>query len=115
MKRRTFAKFYLCLCIPGSKLQFQAYQDSEVTAYGEPYDFGSILHYGMFDFGKDPKVWTIQPKPQYSNNGSKMGQRTALSPIDIKKINAMYKCENSGNETGSADDRNLSTVYATSV
>ncbi|OWA52623.1 putative Acidic mammalian chitinase [Hypsibius exemplaris] len=70
------------------KSQFQKYDNS--LAFGEPYDFGSILHYGMFDFAVDRTQWTIRPKPQYSDK--EIGQRRHLSPIDINKINKMYSC-----------------------
>ncbi|OWA52621.1 putative Embryonic protein UVS.2 [Hypsibius exemplaris] len=69
------------------------FQKRPSTAFGEPYDFGSILHYGMFDFAIDPTVWTIKPKEKYGDR--KIGQREQLSAIDINKINKMYNCDGS--------------------
>ncbi|OWA52334.1 putative Acidic mammalian chitinase [Hypsibius exemplaris] len=60
------------------------------TAFDEPYDFDSVLHYGMFDFAIDRSIWTIKPKEKYKDK--QIGQRIGLSPTDIRKINKMYKC-----------------------
>ncbi|OWA53446.1 putative Embryonic protein UVS.2 [Hypsibius exemplaris] len=73
---------------PDNKAQFQKYINT--TAFGEPYDFGSVLHYGMYDFAIDPTVWTIRPKEKY--RGQEIGQRDGLSATDIRKINKMYNC-----------------------
>jgi len=52
--------------------------------YG-PYDYGSIMHYGMYAFSKngDP---TIEPL----RSGVTIGQRDALSPGDVNAVHAMY-------------------------
>ncbi|OWA50487.1 putative Embryonic protein UVS.2 [Hypsibius exemplaris] len=60
------------------------------TAFGEPYDFGSVLHYGMYEFARRPTVWTIRPKAKYRDQV--IGQRDGLSATDIRKINKMYNC-----------------------
>ena len=48
------------------------------------------MHYGMFDFAVNTTVWTIRPKAKFGD--VEIGQRRALSAIDIRKINKMYKC-----------------------
>ena len=70
------------------KEQFQKYIKSD--AAGEPYDFGSVLHYGTNDFAKDPNKWTIKPKSSYSIQ--KISQRVQLSDDDTRKSNKMYQC-----------------------
>ena len=53
------------------------------------YDFGSVMHYGQYAFGKidDGKtLQTIKCKSPCSN----MGQRTSLSIPDINGINSIY-------------------------
>ncbi|OWA52627.1 putative Embryonic protein UVS.2 [Hypsibius exemplaris] len=70
------------------KDQFQKYTNT--TAFGETYDFNSVLHYGMYDFAIDRTVWTIRPKEKYKDR--KIGQRDGLSATDIRKINKMYNC-----------------------
>ncbi|OWA53845.1 putative Embryonic protein UVS.2 [Hypsibius exemplaris] len=72
---------------PENREQFQKYPS---TAFGEPYDFGSVLHYGMYDFAIDPTVWTIRPKEKYRDRV--IGQRDGLSATDIRKINKVYNC-----------------------
>ena len=73
---------------------------TSAVAFDEPYDFDSVLHYAMYDFAKDPTVWTIRPKAEYSNK--QIGQRIKLSEVDIRKINKMYKC-NQASTTPSPD------------
>ncbi|OWA50642.1 putative Acidic mammalian chitinase [Hypsibius exemplaris] len=68
--------------------QFLKHDDSQT--FGEPYDFGSIMHYGKNELGVKEDVWTIRPLEKYGN--PEIGQRRQLSPIDIKKINKMYRC-----------------------
>lgn len=68
----------------------------EVTAFGFPYDFESIMHYPFDAFAKDGYSWTIRPKPPYRDYEPVLGQRVGLSPIDIGKINAMYGCPERG-------------------
>ena len=47
------------------------------------YDYGSIMHYGEFDYAIDPTIPTIvAPQP--------IGQRNALSAGDIAAVRAMY-------------------------
>ncbi|OWA50649.1 putative Astacin-like metalloendopeptidase [Hypsibius exemplaris] len=74
-----------------SRGDFQRYDNT--TAFGLPYDFGSILHYGTNDLGINESVWTIRPLLQYrANYSSAIGQRLWLSDSDEEKINRMYKC-----------------------
>ena len=49
------------------------------------YDYGSIMHYGKFDFTKIPGNPTIVAK-----NGQFIGQRNALSEGDIESIRSLY-------------------------
>ncbi|OWA50507.1 putative Embryonic protein UVS.2 [Hypsibius exemplaris] len=88
--------------------QFQTYRNT--TAFGEPYDFGSVLHYGMFDFAINPAVWTIRPLHKYSDKTKLIGQRDALSDIDIAKINLMYKCAGTNSATTTMNVSIISTT-----
>ena len=57
---------------------------------GEPYDYGSVLHYGNFFFSLDPKIPTIiKLKP----GGPQIGQRKGFSDLDLRKINKLYNCK----------------------
>lgn len=51
-----------------------------------PYDLGSIMHYGAFDFSKDG----LQPAMETVPAGIPMGQRTGLSSGDIDAVRRLY-------------------------
>ncbi|OWA54481.1 putative Acidic mammalian chitinase [Hypsibius exemplaris] len=68
--------------------QFLKHDDSQT--FGEPYDFGSLMHYGRNEMGVKEDGWTIRPLEKYGN--PEIGQRRQLSPNDIKKINKLYRC-----------------------
>lgn len=53
------------------------------------YDLGSIMHYSKGAFAENPQQDTITPKVA-PKPGVVMGQRVALSPLDIEGINALY-------------------------
>ncbi|XP_067459518.1 hatching enzyme 1.2 isoform X3 [Thunnus thynnus] len=53
-----------------------------------PYDYGSILHFGMYAYSQDGEP-TIVPK---NSKDIKLGQASSLSHIDKLKINRLYKC-----------------------
>ncbi|OWA50636.1 putative Zinc metalloproteinase nas-14 [Hypsibius exemplaris] len=63
---------------------------TEDTTFGEPYDFDSIMHAGMFENAIDKSIWTVRPKEKYRDKV--IGQSIQLSGTDIRKINKMYKC-----------------------
>jgi astacin len=50
------------------------------------YDYGSIMHYGAYAFSKNGQP-TIEPL----QSGVTIGQRTALSAVDIAAIHTMYQ------------------------
>ena len=58
--------------------------------YEQPYDFGSVLHYKSDAFAIKEEIWTIRPRPAYRDR--EMGQRKRMSPMDVAKINILYKC-----------------------
>ncbi|XP_040913384.1 low choriolytic enzyme [Toxotes jaculatrix] len=53
-----------------------------------PYDYGSIMHFGMYAYSQDGEP-TIIPK---NSKNIKLGQTSTLSHIDRLKINKLYKC-----------------------
>ncbi|XP_071547111.1 protein SpAN-like [Panulirus ornatus] len=56
---------------------------------GLPYDYDSIMHYPSYSFAKDPSVPTITVKRRHNRP---IGQRKALSPSDIARLNRLYNC-----------------------
>ena len=57
--------------------------DAGVTQLGE-YDYGSIMHYGEYFFSSTGERTIAAP------DGVKIGQRDALSPLDIAAVENMY-------------------------
>jgi hypothetical protein len=45
----------------GAERNFTKYNASDITSFGVPYDYGSIMHYGEYAFTKNGEK-TIQPK-----------------------------------------------------
>ncbi|KAE9554972.1 hypothetical protein FO519_001790 [Halicephalobus sp. NKZ332] len=59
-----------------------------------PYDLYSIMHYEQNAFAVDKRSSTIIPKIKGARV-SEMGQRIALSPVDVSKIRVLYNCSGS--------------------
>uniref|UniRef100_A0AAQ4PEL2 Metalloendopeptidase n=1 Tax=Gasterosteus aculeatus aculeatus TaxID=481459 RepID=A0AAQ4PEL2_GASAC len=57
-----------------------------------PYDYSSIMHFGMYAYSQDGEP-TIIPKNSQNSNNIRLGQATALSHLDTMKINKLYKCD----------------------
>ena len=62
--------------------------------YWSPYDFGSVMHYGQCDFTIcpfcTPGCETILTQPAYSAFQTTMGQRVAMSPLDVHGLMSLY-------------------------
>ncbi len=71
---------------------------------GEPYAFGSIMHYGMNYFAKDyskPTI-TIENRELYREQGEPtLGSTSKLDKIDIRQINKRYGCYDPYSKTNS--------------
>ena len=67
---------------------FDKFAQGKILHLGEPYDYGSIMHYGTHAFSSNgkPTITTLQ------TGGAQIGQREALSANDIRQINKLYKC-----------------------
>ncbi|XP_052250693.1 zinc metalloproteinase nas-13-like [Dreissena polymorpha] len=72
----------------GHEGNFNKYPTTYIDMLGQPYDYGSIMHYSAYAFAIDPHKMTIEPK----HHGVTIGQRTALSLTDIKEIQLLYDC-----------------------
>jgi hypothetical protein len=71
------------------KHNFEWYGYNEITHFGVPYDYGSVMHYPRVSFSIDGKSETIIP---IKNRTAVIGQRVRLSEGDILKVNRMYGC-----------------------
>lgn len=65
------------------------------TAFGEEYDYNSIMHYSSKAFSKEPDdsdMMTIEPISPDRAQISGLGRRQNLSLTDVNKIKKLYKC-----------------------
>jgi hypothetical protein len=74
----------------GYDFELSEKQDDEVTDFGTPYDYDSLMHVGNTKYSKNGEM-TIETKNPI--NRDKIGQRVGLSEGDIERINRMYKCK----------------------
>lgn len=75
----------------GRENNFDKLRANEIQHLGEPYDYGSIMHYRSKAFSKNgqPTILTLK-----QGAGDNIGQRSKLSDNDIRQINKLYKCPN---------------------
>ena len=73
----------------GMSYNFDKKPWSQTRDLGEPYDVGSVLHYGPKAFAADPSRPTITPLVP----SPRMGQRDGPSDLDIAKLNRLYGCD----------------------
>ena len=71
-----------------AKVEFQILKG---YVLGEPYDYGSVTHYGFDFFSINPTIPTIV---KLMPGGAQIGQREGFSPLDLRKINKFYNCKN---------------------
>ncbi|XP_025103830.1 blastula protease 10-like isoform X1 [Pomacea canaliculata] len=68
---------------------FLKYSNTEILT-SEPYDIGSVMHYGPTYFSKDGESRTIDTEDESLR--AVMGQRHVPSFIDVKTANDLYSC-----------------------
>ena len=78
-------------CVLGKENNFDKFGHGQIQHLGEPYDYGSIMHYGPKSFSRNGRSTIVGLK----TGADKMGQRDGLSANDIRQINQLYKCPNS--------------------
>lgn len=71
----------------GTEGNFEKYTSGQVSDQGVSYDYGSLMHYGAYDFAINPNVPTI-----IVPNGVSIGQRNGVSDKDAQQIRNMYSC-----------------------
>ncbi|KAM9384054.1 meprin A subunit beta-like isoform 2-T2 [Pholidichthys leucotaenia] len=71
---------------------FQLHDDSESSALGVPYDYGSVMHYPKTAFSIGSKPTIITRMPQFQDV---IGQKIGFSMGDLTKLNRLYNCTKS--------------------
>ncbi|KAI8515247.1 hypothetical protein Bbelb_078380, partial [Branchiostoma belcheri] len=71
----------------GERHNFEKLWKTQINSLGQRYDYMSIMHYGSRYFTKNGRE-TLSPR----QNNVMIGQRTALSQMDIVQANLLYKC-----------------------
>lgn len=73
----------------GRLWEFKKYDRNHIRI-DEPYDIGSVMHYGPTWFSKDNRAHTMDAKD--ARMTPIMGQRHGLSFMDVKTANKLYNC-----------------------
>ncbi|KAH8341368.1 hypothetical protein KR059_004234 [Drosophila kikkawai] len=73
----------------GRENNFDKKSAANFDSYGQPYDYGSIMHYNAYAFSSNglPTIQALDPV-----GGLLMGQRIKMSDVDINRLNKMYNC-----------------------
>ncbi|KAG0720479.1 Zinc metalloproteinase nas-4 [Chionoecetes opilio] len=71
----------------GHEHNFNKYSSSEVSGFGEDYDYGSVMHYSAHAFSENGQKTIVTVDP-----GASIGQRVDLSHVDVRKLMSMYNC-----------------------
>ncbi|CAN9498573.1 unnamed protein product [Ophioblennius macclurei] len=64
------------------------FEKSDTNNLGVTYDYSSIMHYGPTAFSINGGKTIIPTR----NPHARIGQRDRLSPLDIQKLNKLYRC-----------------------
>ena len=72
----------------GTQNNFNKYGEDDIDTLSLPYDYGSVMHYGAYDFSSNG-LPTIIP---VRNASAVLGQRIGMSPIDILEVQRYYGC-----------------------
>ena len=81
---------FVCSTI-GKESNFDKFGQGQIQHLGEPYDYGSIMHYGPDSFSSNGRPTIVGLK----TDSTQMGQRKGFSANDIRQINQLYKCPTS--------------------
>ncbi|KAI4457864.1 discoidin cub egf laminin and zinc metalloprotease domain containing [Holotrichia oblita] len=69
----------------GTQGNFDKMSWDVVTTFGQPYDYGSVMHYGAYAFSANGERTIVTLDPE-----AEIGQRYEMSEIDATKVNLMY-------------------------
>ncbi|XP_052714744.1 uncharacterized protein LOC128188023 [Crassostrea angulata] len=74
--------------IPDKRNNFDKLSSWEVDTLRIRYDYGSVMHYSKTAFSRNGNP-TLLPTQR---TNTEIGQRHGFSPLDVEKVNTLYKC-----------------------
>ncbi|EDO49949.1 predicted protein [Nematostella vectensis] len=74
---------------PGREVYFRKNSASSFTTHNIPYDYSSVMHYGVGAYSRMMSQPTIVPLI----SGVSIGQRRGLSMLDVAKVKIHYNCK----------------------
>nr|XP_006814176.1 PREDICTED: zinc metalloproteinase nas-13-like [Saccoglossus kowalevskii] len=77
--------------IPGAEENFGRLEKEETKSRNFAYDYNSIMHYGTTYFSRNGKP-TLEVKKRGKKSWVHLGQRVALSELDIAQARELYGC-----------------------
>nr|QBH70097.1 CreM12-ShK4 [Colubraria reticulata] len=77
---------------PSMRVWFNKYSTKDVNQYGVPYEYSSVMHYGVTAFSKDGSAQTIRARDRSKEKEIGRVYLKGLSFSDIKVVNKMYDC-----------------------
>lgn len=73
----------------GKERNFAKTNNSDVTDFGFPYDYHSVMHYSAKAFSVNGNETIVSLDPEHAE----FGQRYEMSKYDGERIRAMYNCD----------------------
>merc|ERR1719339_271893 len=109
--RDTYVRIEFDNIQDGRENNFDSYSASQITAFGEPYDYQSVMHYGAYDFSSNGQK-TIE---RLDGSDDDLGNNEGFTQVDINKLNAMYQCDTTTTATTAATTTAATTAPATTT
>lgn len=89
-----------------AKSQYQKASTSDMMDFGMPYDYGSIMHYSVYQGSINSYSPCFRVLRSYDE--ASIGQRKYFSRSDIRKLNLLYKCgQTPGGDSDDSDEPNV--------
>ena len=85
---RSERSVFILFSTPGQSHNFNKYDRGKIDTLHVPYDYDSIMHYGMDSFSRNGKA-TIR---SIKDSAKSLGQRNGFTQLDIQEINSLYEC-----------------------
>lgn len=88
--------------MPDALSQYEKESAAEMTTLGEAYDYGSIMHYGVYAGSKNRRSPAFRVLGNF--NAASIGRGESFSRVDIRKLNRLYQCDETPSGGNDDDD-----------